>query len=78
MKRTTVFLQDRLLKEAQRAAEREGISFAQLVREAVARYLAGPRAEGPHGIPAIAGQFGSGQADTSERVDELLWQDPHA
>jgi hypothetical protein len=29
-------------------------------------------------LPSITGQFASGHADTSARVDELLWSDPHA
>jgi len=47
-----------------------------MVREAVALYLAAPAAK--TGVPSISGQFASGTSDTSERVDELLWRDPHA
>ena len=76
MRRTTVFLEDKLLKEAQRYAARRGKSFAQLVREAVVAYMA----EGDpmtRKLPSLAGKFASGMADTSERVDELLWKHPH-
>jgi hypothetical protein len=50
------------------------VPFAQVVREAIALYVATPRTGE---LPSIAGQFASGHDDTSERVDELLWRDPH-
>lgn len=75
MKRTSIFLEEQLLRKLQRTAERQGVSAATLVREALSRYLAEPGAGG--GLPSIAGKFTSGAADTSERVDELLWTDPH-
>jgi hypothetical protein len=76
MKRTTVFLDEQLLADAQRAADRAGVSFATLVREALSVYLSGVQTN--RGLPTIAGQFASGTSDTSERVDEQLWRDPHA
>ena len=76
MKRTTVFLDEPLLRRARQLAQSEGKSFAALVREAVAAYVAGDRAA--PGVPGIAGTFASGAADISERVDDLLWSDPHA
>ena len=76
MKRTTVFLDDHLLRQAQDQAEREGKSFAQLVREAVAGYML--IAQDPvTRLPSVAGQFSSGCADTADRVDQLLWREPH-
>jgi predicted transcriptional regulator len=75
MKRTTVFLDEATLVRLQRTAQRTGVSAAALVREAVAIYLAGSQTAAA--VPEIAGQFSSGHADTSERVDELLWRDPH-
>lgn len=80
MKRTTIFLEERLLERAQKFARREGKSFAQVVREAVASYIAGGGGapSGARGrLPSFAGRFSSGHPDTSERVDELLWRDPH-
>ena len=76
MKRTTIFLDPRLLKRARGYAQREGKSFAAVVREALAAYIV-PRAAGGPRLPGIAGQFGSGVSNTSERVDELLWREPH-
>ena len=75
MKRTTIFLDEPLLARAQRLAAREGRSFASVIREALATYL-DARPSTP-GLPSVAGAFGSGFRDTSERVDELLWSDPH-
>jgi len=76
MDRTTVFLDRMLLRRARQLARREGKSFAAVVREALAAYVAA--AERPTSrLPSIAGSFASGHADTSEHVDELLWQEPH-
>jgi hypothetical protein len=75
MKRTTVFLDEALLRRARQAARREGRSFAQVVREALAQYLAAP--VGKRRLPSVAGMFDSGRTDISERAEELLWQDPH-
>jgi metal-responsive CopG/Arc/MetJ family transcriptional regulator len=76
MKRTSLFLDDKLLKALRRAAAREGVSVASIVREAVSRYLAEP--EKPGAIPSIAGRFGSGKHDTANDTDRFLWRDPHA
>ena len=75
MKRTTIFLDDVLLRQAQRLARRQGVSFATVVREALARYVLSPE-PGPK-LPSFASRFASGTTDTSSRVDELLWRDPH-
>jgi hypothetical protein len=79
MRRTTVFLEEPLLKRARQYARREGISFAQVVREAIALYLARGSERAPAtALPSFAGRFSRGDTDTSARVDELLWQEPHA
>ena len=80
MKRTTVFLDEGLLRRARQLARREGKSFAQVVREAVAAYVSGNPSDRVAGarLPSFAGKFASGHRDTSERVDELLWTEPHA
>jgi hypothetical protein len=77
MQRTTVFLDKNLLRRARQFAQREGKSFAAVVREALAAYIAGPRREASPSVPAIAGRFASGRSDVSERTDELLWKEPH-
>ena len=75
MRRTTIFAEESLLRQVRAAARRRGISAAQFVREALAAYLVerGPKTR----VPAIAGKYSSGYADTSENVDQLLWSDPH-
>ncbi len=76
MRRTTIFIDDTILKQIKRLAAREGKSFAAVVREALAAYAVDP-GRVTRRVPAVAGQFASGHADTADRVDELLWQDPH-
>jgi hypothetical protein len=75
MKRTTIFLDEQTLERAQRHARRAGVSFATLVREALAEYLGRPRAATT--LPSVAGRFASGESQTSENVGDLLWRDPH-
>jgi hypothetical protein len=76
MKRTSLFLDEQLLRRVQLLAERQGVSFAAVVREALASYIARPA--GAPRVPSLAGRFSSGTTDTAERADELLWRDPHA
>lgn len=79
MKRTSLFLDEQLQRQLQRLAQRRGVSFATVVREALAVYVASPQApDSAPAVPAIAGRFASGHGDTAGRVDELLWRDPHA
>jgi len=76
MHRTTIFIEPELLRQARRRAREEGKSFAAVVREALAAYVAGAPRSGTR-LPSVAGRFASGKRDTSERVDELLWTEPH-
>ena len=76
MRRTSLFLDDQIIKRMQKLARARGVSFATVVREALAQYAAD--VEPASAVPSIAGRFASGSSDTSERVDELLWRDPHA
>lgn len=75
MRRTTIFVDDQLLRQVRQFAKREGKSFAAVVRESLLAYLAGGRPK-PR-LPSIAGRFASGHNDTAERADELLWREPH-
>ena len=77
MKRTTVFLDEALLRRAQTYARRQGKSFAQAVREALAAYVAEERSHDTR-LPSITGAYSSGRSDIAERHEELLWQDPHS
>ncbi|MBI2616402.1 MAG: ribbon-helix-helix protein, CopG family [Gemmatimonadetes bacterium] len=76
MKRTTVFVDEALLRRFQAHARRHGMTFAGAVREALRAYLATAQAS-PGRLPAVAGRFASGRSDVAERADELLWQEPH-
>ncbi len=73
MRRTTIFLDERLLKRAVQAARAEGRSFAALVREALAQYLSN-RGGNRSRLPSVTGAYASGVADTAERHEELLAQ----
>jgi len=75
MKRTTIFAEESLLRQVRAEARRQGVSAAQFVREALAAYLV--RRAPQRGTPSIAGRYSSGISDTSARVDELLWREPH-
>ena len=77
MKRTSLFLDPKIVTQLQRLARRRGVSFATVVREALAVYAVGPTTEGT-AVPSVAGRFQSGHHDTASRVDELLWREPHA
>ena len=70
MKRTTVFLDEHMLKRLKQKARSEGKSFALCVREAVAAYVAPPR--GPRPLPSWVGMFSGGRPDDSVRVDEII------
>ena len=75
MKRTSLFLEERLLKALNRAAKQRQVSVASLIREAVAEYLSGSVSGGR--LPSVAGRFSSKHSDTAARHEELLWTDPH-
>jgi predicted transcriptional regulator len=76
MKRTTVFLDEALERRLKQRARREGKSFAQCVREAVAAYVAAPpRRAGT--LPSWVGMGDSGRSDIASHPDDFLWTDPH-
>lgn len=77
MKRTTVFLDEALLKRLKQVSRSEGKSFAAVVREAVAQYVAS-RGLKRGKLPSIAGMGNSGRSDISSHVDDFLWTDPHS
>ena len=76
MKRTTIFLEESLERRLKQHARREGKSFAQCVREAVAAWVATP-APRPGTLPSWVGMGDSGRSDISSHVDDFLWTDPH-
>jgi hypothetical protein len=76
MKRTTIFLEESLERRLKQYARRQGKSFAQCVREAVAAYVATPH-QRPGMLPSWVGMGDSGRSDVSGHVDDFLWTDPH-
>ena len=76
MRRTSLFLDAKILRDLKTAADRRKVSVASLIREAIARYLAEPTGAGR--LPSVTGRFSSGKKNTSTSVDDLLWRDPHA
>lgn len=79
MKRTTVFLDEGTNRELQLLAQREKLSVAALVRNALGRYLdEANRRKGLQLRFLAAGR--SGHHDSAERAEELLWGDlqPHS
>ncbi len=72
MKRTTIFIDEPMLRRLKQKARAEGKSFAQCVREAVAAYVT-PLPAGTRPLPSWVGMFTGGPPDNvSERVDEIV------
>lgn len=75
MKRTTVKISDELDARLRHEAERRGMTFSELTREALESHLRVSAASLPAGgrrdLP-FAGTFDSGETDISERIEEIL------
>jgi hypothetical protein len=79
MKRTTIFLEEGTNRDLQLLAQREKVSVAALVRDALERYLdEAKRGQGLRLRFLAAGR--SGHHDTGERAEEVLLSDlrPHS
>ena len=68
MRRTTIYLEPDLEVLLKLEMLRQKRPMAEIVREAVYRYLSGAARQAPPG----AGAFASGTSDTAERVDDAL------
>lgn len=73
MRRVMVQADPALLERARHAADQRGITFPQLVRDALEHELAG---EGPQPAPASIGAFDSGQHDLARRADADHYEPP--
>lgn len=72
MKRTTVFADEEMLSTLRQIAQREGISVAEVVRQALDRFIVERRvAKKP---PSFLGIGRSGRKDIAERCEDLLWR----
>jgi predicted transcriptional regulator len=78
MKRTTIFLEERLERDLHAVARREGRPMGAVVREAIARYIRLRQRSRGKTVSFLA-MGRSGRTDTAERHEDLLWRDltPH-
>jgi Ribbon-helix-helix domain len=78
MKRTTIFMDESLDHDLHSLAGQKGVPVAELVREALARYLAEQSGQREFKLRFLAAGR-SGQKNISRRHEGLLWQrlDPH-
>jgi len=72
MIRTQVSLEERMYREAKREARRLGISFAELVRRALAQVI-GEQDAVKEPWMRYAGSVESGDPDASRTVDEVVY-----
>ena len=72
MKRTTVFANEEMLNNLKDIAQKEGISIAEIIRQALDKYIA--ERQGPKRAPSILGVGKSGRKDIASRSEELLWK----
>lgn len=73
MKRTTIFADEYLLEDVKNLARQKNASVAEVVREALERYVADNRPAA--GTPLSFVGIGEGADGTvAERHEELLWQ----
>jgi len=70
-KKTTVYLDEALLRSLKRLAHARRVSEALILREAVAEYTANASKNAGRRLPKSLG-FASGPGNLSERTDELL------
>jgi hypothetical protein len=68
MRRTTIYLEPELELRLKRETRRQKRPMAELIREAVRRYVS----EAPSQRPPGAGAFASGHRTTAARADETL------
>jgi len=72
MKRTTIFADEDVLSAFREIAQQEGLSIAELIRQALNRFIADRRKD--RKLPSIVGVGQSGRKDIAERFEELLWK----
>lgn len=73
MKRTTIFANEEMLNAIRQIAQREGISIAEIIRQALDRFIA--ERQGVKRPLSILGIGRSGRKDIAERYEELLWRE---
>lgn len=73
MLKTTVYLDEDMLLILRRLADAEKRSQADIVREALQRYLQQIQTPNPN-LPSGIGRYHSGRSDVSQRAEELFRQ----
>ncbi len=71
MIRTQVSLEEKMYKEARKEASRRGVSFAELVRRALATVLR--RKDDEPSYMRFCGALRSGDPEASRSVDEVVY-----
>ena len=72
MKRTTVKIPDELDARIRQEAERRGVTYSQITREALEHFLGPPRRPDGRRVLLAAGAGNSGRNDISEHIEEIL------
>ncbi len=73
MKRTTIFADENMLDSLKEIARMEGVSIAEVIRQALNRFIADRHRN--KRLPSILGIGQSGRKDIAERSEELLWKE---
>ena len=73
MKRTTIFADENMLDSLKEIARMEDISIAEVIRQALNRFIADRQRT--KRLPSILGIGQSGRKDIAERFEELLWKE---
>ncbi len=73
MKRTTIFTDEHILDSLKEIARMEGVSIAEVIRQALNRFIADRHRN--KRLPSILGIGQSGRKDIAERFEELLWKE---
>lgn len=72
MLRTTVYLDEEVALAIRQLAERQKRSQADIIRDALARYLRQGERENANPSPPGVGAFRSGRSDVSEKAETIL------
>ena len=72
LKRTTIFADEEMLNSRREIAQQDGISVAELIRQALERFIA--ERPGAKRLPSFLGIGAGGRRDIAKRSEELLWK----
>jgi len=72
MKRTTIFADEKLLGAIKHIADEDGMSFAEVIRQALSKFIEQRRKPGKQ--LSFLGIGRSGRKDIAERCEEILWE----